>query len=79
MSKERTGSRYLYEPFQAETSARMETIEKVAEERWRGLERRLRHIEAALIRLERRLWLAVYGVAAAIISQGFVTLLELRP
>jgi len=69
------GSRYLYEPFEA--AARLETHEKVTEERWRSLERRLGTIEAALERLERRLWVAVYGVVAVVLTRGVQTLLEL--
>ncbi len=59
----RSGSKYLYEPFDA-ASARIEAHERVTEERWQGLERRLQAIEAMLERLERRMWLAVYGAAA---------------
>ncbi len=58
----RSGSKYLYEPFDA-ASARIEAHERVTEERWMGLERRLQAIEAMLERLERRMWLAVYGAA----------------
>jgi len=72
------GSRFLYEPFDA-AAARIETHERVIEERWNGLERRLLTIETMLERLERRLWLAVYGVAGFILAQGAMTLLELSP
>lgn len=72
------GSRYLYEPFDA-ASARVDTIEKVNEERWKGLERRLETIEAMLERLEKRLWLAVYGVVALILTQAVYSLLQAPP
>ncbi len=72
------GSRFLYEPFDA-TAALIETVEKVNEERWRGLERRLNGIEAMLERLEKRLWLAVYGIAAFILSQAVISLIEFNP
>lgn len=62
MSKRSGGSRYLYEPFD-EASARIDAHERVLEERWYGLERRLRTIEVTLERLEKRLWLAVFGAA----------------
>ncbi|WP_114964948.1 GTA head formation protein, RCAP_rcc01685 family [Alkalilacustris brevis] len=62
------GSRYLYDSFDA-AHARIEANERVAEERWQGLEYRLGRIEGALERLERRLWLAAYGVAAAVLAQ----------
>jgi hypothetical protein len=40
---------------------------------------RLERTEAALERLERRLWLAVYGVVAAILAQAFQPLLAVLP
>jgi predicted lysophospholipase L1 biosynthesis ABC-type transport system permease subunit len=63
------GSRFLYDSFDA-AALRIEANERVAEERWAGLERRLGQIETALERLEKRLWLGVYGVAAFLLAQG---------
>ncbi|MHA3914580.1 GTA head formation protein, RCAP_rcc01685 family [Halovulum sp. GXIMD14793] len=57
------GSRFLYEPFDA-NAARIEAHERVTEERWTALEYRLGQIETALDRLERRMWLSVSGIAA---------------
>jgi len=73
--RESGGSRYLYEPFEA--AARLETHAQVNDERWRSLERRLGTIEGALERLERRLWLAVYGVVGFVLTRGVLTLLEM--
>ncbi len=61
------GSRFLYEPFDA-ASARIEVAERVAEERWTQLERRLGHIEVAIDRMERRIWVSVYGAASLILA-----------
>ena len=72
------GSKYLYEPFNA-TAARVETIEKVNEERWKNLERRIIGIENMLERLEKRLWLAVYGIAAFILTQAIYSLIQINP
>ncbi len=69
------GSRYLYESFDV-ASARIEANERVAEERWSGLEYRLGQIESSLERLEKRLWLGVYGVAAFLLAQGAEALLK---
>ena len=69
-----SGSRYLYEPFDS-AHARIEALERVLDERWSALERSLNHIDAAVERLERRLWLAVFGVAAALVSQFAATVL----
>jgi len=61
------GSRFLYEPFDA-ASARIEAHERVIDERWKGLERRLNGIESMLERLEKRMWLAVYGAASLFLA-----------
>jgi hypothetical protein len=70
------GSRFLYEPFDV-AHARIEVNERIAEERWAQLERRLNLIEVALDRLEKRIWVAVYGAASLIladIAYGLITL-----
>lgn len=69
------GSRYLYAPFDV-ASARIEANERVMQERWQALEFRLVGIETALARLERRLWLAVYGVLAVVLAEAFTHLLD---
>ncbi len=68
------GSRFLYEPFDA-TSAKLDTLEQVTEERWVALERRLGGIEVLLDRMERRMWMAVYGVATVLATQGLFLVL----
>ncbi|MGO4907151.1 hypothetical protein ACEN2J_02330 [Pseudorhodobacter sp. W20_MBD10_FR17] len=73
--KEAGGSRYLYDSFDA-TQARIDANERVAEERWSGLEYRLGQIEGTLDRLERRIWLGVYGVAAFLLAQGAEAVLK---
>ncbi|MCC6007596.1 MAG: hypothetical protein JJU40_07950 [Rhodobacteraceae bacterium] len=72
------GSRFLYEPFDA-AAARVDAYERVAEERWRGLERRLQTIETMLERLERRLWLAVFGVVGFVLTEGIYSVLQIVP
>ena len=61
------GSRFLYEPFDV-ASARIDVNERIAEERWHQLERRLSHLDGTLERLEKRVWLAVYGAASLIMA-----------
>jgi hypothetical protein len=73
--KEAGGSRYLYDSFDA-AQARIDANERVAEERWTGLEYRLGQIEGTLDRLERRIWLGVYGVAAFLLAQGAEAVLK---
>jgi hypothetical protein len=70
------GSRFLYEPFDA-AAARIEVNERILEERWGHLERRLNQIEAALDRLEKRIWVAVYGAASLILADIAYGLLSL--
>jgi hypothetical protein len=72
--KEAAGSRYLYDSFDA-AAARIEANERVHDERWSGLEYRLGQIEGALERLEKRIWVGVYGVAAFLLAQVAETLL----
>lgn len=69
------GSRFLYEPFNA-TAARIDAHERLTEERWTNLERRLQGIEGLLDRMERRLWLAVFGVAAFLASDVAMSFLQ---
>ena len=71
------GSRYLYAPFDA-ASARIDANERVLEERWQGLTVRLTGIEAALERLERRLWVAVFGMVSVVLAQGLSDILQLN-
>ena len=77
MSEARTsGSRYLYAPFDA-ASARIEAHERVQDERWQALTFRLEGIEASLDRLERRLWLGVFGVVSVILVEAVHQLIRL--
>lgn len=70
------GSRFLYAPFDA-ANARIEANERVHEERWQALEYRLKAIEALLDRLERRLWLAVFGVVSVVLAQAIKELIQM--
>lgn len=73
--KQTDGSRFLYDSFDAAT-ARIEANERVADERWSALEFRLGQIDAALERLEKRIWIGVYGVAAFLLAQMAETLIQ---
>lgn len=68
------GSRYLYDSFEA-TQARIDAQERVFEARKEALEFRMVRLEGAVERLERRLWLALYGVAAGVLLHGALALL----
>ncbi|HCZ01667.1 MAG: hypothetical protein A3D16_11700 [Rhodobacterales bacterium RIFCSPHIGHO2_02_FULL_62_130] len=69
------GSRFLYDSFDA-AAARIEANERVALERWAALDYRLGQIDAVLERLERRIWVGVYGVAAFLLAQMAEALMQ---
>ena len=69
------GSRFLYDSFDA-AQARIEANERVAQERWAALDYRLGQIDAVLERLERRIWVGVYGVAAFLLAQMAEALMQ---
>lgn len=69
------GSRFLYDSFDA-TAARVEANERVDAERWAALAFRLQQIEVTLERLEKRIWLGVYGIAAFLLAQGAEAILR---
>lgn len=68
------GSRYLYDSFEA-AQVRIDAQERVFEARKEALEFRMARLEGAVERLERRLWLAVYAVAAGVLVHGALALL----
>ena len=70
-----SGSRFVYDSFDT-AAARIEANERVAEERWAALEWRLAQIDAVLERLEKRIWLGVYGVAAFLLAQMAEALIQ---
>lgn len=74
MSQSRSGSKYLYEPFDV-AKERIEANARVQEERWIALERRLADIETAIDRLDRRLWLAAAAVVTVILTEGVLAIL----
>ena len=77
-SEERSGSRFLYDSFDA-AAARIEANERVAQVQFAVLDQRFDRIEALMERLERRLWLTVYGVVGVILAQGAVALMDAAP
>ncbi len=73
-----TGSRYLYESFDA-AAARIDANERVAQMQFDALGQRLDRIEKMIERLEKRLWLTVYGVVGVILAQGVTSLIDAVP
>lgn len=73
-----SGSRYLYDGFSA-ASARIEANERVAEVQFSAISARLERIEGLIERLERRLWITIYGIVAIILSRAALSLMNLSP
>ncbi|TQS72640.1 hypothetical protein ERN12_02210 [Rhodobacteraceae bacterium] len=72
------GSRYLKEPFDLHEE-RFNATDKIMALQFDQVEHRLQRIETMLAGLERRLWMAVYGVVAVVLSQAVYGLIELAP
>lgn len=68
-----------YEPFECAPGLRLAAHERVTQIHNENLNRRLDRLEEMMERLEKRMWLAVYGVAAAILSQALQSLLAVSP
>lgn len=68
-----------FERFDCAPALRLEAHERVAALQFEAMNRRLDRLEEVLERLEKRLWLAVYGVVAAILGQAFQGLLVAVP
>ncbi len=73
------GSRFLFEPFEYGPQTVREAQEKVLQMQFEGIDLRLTRIETLMERLERRLWLTVYGVVGTILAQAAGSLLTITP
>ncbi|RAK22910.1 hypothetical protein ATI53_100289 [Salipiger aestuarii] len=68
--------RIEFEPFACAPALKLEAHERVSLLQTEALNARIDRLELMLERVERRLWLAVYGVAAVTLSQAFVELMS---
>ena len=71
--------RVKYEPFACAPGMRLEAHERVSKLQFEALNARLDRLEMIMERLERRLWLTVYGVVGVILAQAFQGLLQAAP
>jgi len=71
--------RYGFESFDCAPGLRLEAHERMAKLQFESLNRRLDKIEQLIERLERRLWLTVYGVVGVILAQAFQSVLSVTP
>lgn len=72
------GERVGFEAFDCAPALRLEAHERVAALQFEALDKRLDRLEELLERLEKRLWLTVYGVVAVILAQAFQGLLVVQ-
>ncbi len=77
-ARDSKGSRFLYDSFDA-ANARIEANERVNQLQFDTLNGQLARIEEMIERLEKRLWLTVYGVVAVILTQGVMSLIDAAP
>ncbi|MEQ6247733.1 hypothetical protein ABMC89_02460 [Sulfitobacter sp. HNIBRBA3233] len=67
------------ERFQCAPGMRLQAHERVSAIHFGHLDKRLERIEVMMERLERRLWLTVYGVVAVILAQAVHPVLVVTP
>lgn len=67
-----------FEAFDCAPALRLEAHERVSKLQVDGLNRRLEKLEQEMERLEKRLWLTVYGVVGLVLAQAFKSLLQLQ-
>ena len=65
--------------FECAPSLRIEAHERLAALQFAQLNTQLGKIETMMERLERRLWLTVYGVVGVILAQAFEQILTATP
>lgn len=63
------------ERFHCSPGLRIEAQERLVALQFAQIDARLQRIEEAMERLERRLWVTVYGVAAVVLAQGMQSLI----
>ncbi len=75
MNKERP----IFEGFECAPGLRLQAHERLSQVHHDNLNKRLERIEEMMERLEKRLWLTVYGVVAAILAQAFQSVMSVTP
>ncbi|MCD1624467.1 MAG: GTA head formation protein, RCAP_rcc01685 family [Paracoccaceae bacterium] len=75
----RETARYGFEAFDCAPALRLEAHERVSSLHIEGLNRRAEKLEALVEKLEKRLWLAVYGVVAVVLAQAVQSVLGAVP
>ncbi len=68
-----------FERFECAPGLRLQAHERVSDIQHKNLISRLDRVEEMMERLERRLWLTVYGIVAMILGQGLTSILAAVP
>jgi hypothetical protein len=68
-----------YERFDCAPGLRLEAHERVSEIHHQNMLQRMDRLEEMMERMERRLWLTVYGVVAVILAQAIQSFLVVTP
>jgi len=74
MSEPKQIRRYGFESFDCAPALRLEAHERVSRLQIDGLKERIARHEATIERLEKRLWLTVYGVVGVVLAEAFQSL-----
>ena len=75
----RDAGRNGFEAFDCAPALRLEAHERVSTLHIEGLNRRAEKLEALIEKLEKRLWLTVYGVVAVILAEAFQSIMTSAP
>ncbi|MFW2543521.1 GTA head formation protein, RCAP_rcc01685 family [Primorskyibacter sp. 2E107] len=67
------------EPFACAPALRLEAHERISRLQVEAMNARYDQLEKVLERLERRVWLTVYGVAGVILAEAFQGLMHATP
>jgi hypothetical protein len=68
-----------FERFECAPGLRLQAHERVSEIHNANISRRLDRIDEMMERLEKRLWITVYGVVAMILAQALQSILTVVP
>ena len=70
MAKPQGTYKFAYDPADINPAFRIETHERLAALQFEALNTRLDRIETAMARMDRRVWVMVYGVFAVVLTQA---------
>ncbi|MFN0114565.1 MAG: hypothetical protein ACKVPY_07815 [Paracoccaceae bacterium] len=73
------GSRYLKQPFDYASEIRVEAIDRIMGLQFDTMEKRLVRIEQMVQNIERRMWVAVFGVVGVVASELIQSAMRFGP